>query len=51
MTAMETNKDNTILVTADSSGFMFIWNINQYATDMNEAEPPECKYMERSKDY
>ena len=43
ITAMEVNKANDRLFTADNSGFIYQWNLDEYALDLDEAEPPECK--------
>ena len=41
VTAMEVNSKDTTLVTADSSGFLFVWNISGYCLAGREDEPPE----------
>ncbi len=40
---IETNKDNTLLICADSHGFIYVWNIDGYCTTHKETQPPECK--------
>lgn len=47
VTAMTTNKSNTQLFTADNFGFLYVWNIDQYATDMSEGRDPESKLRNR----
>ena len=42
ITAMEVTKANDKLFTADNSGFVYLWNLQDYALDLDEAEPPEC---------
>ena len=41
VTAMEVNSKDTTLVTADSSGFLFVWNISGYCLTGREDQPPE----------
>ena len=43
ITSMEVNKANTTLFTADSFGFLCVWNIEGYCMSDAESEPPECK--------
>jgi len=41
VSVMEINKANTILFTGDSFGFVYLWDIDGYAADRIEPEPPE----------
>ena len=45
VTAMEITSDNKKLFTADSFGFVHVWNLDEYALDLDEAEPPECMFI------
>lgn len=36
-------KRATMLFSADSQGFMYVWNIEGYCLDGPETEGPECK--------
>ena len=49
ITAMEVTKANDKLFTADNSGFIYQWNLDEYALDMDEAEPPERQCRRPSK--
>ena len=42
--SMEVNMLNTLLFTADNSGFVYVWNIDGYCLDHGESEPPECEF-------
>lgn len=39
--AMVTNKANTHLYTADSLGFVYVWDVSRYCVDKPANEPPE----------
>jgi len=41
VTTMETNSTNTRLFSADSFGFVCIWNIDGYCVDKTEEQRPE----------
>ena len=38
---LEINKHNTVLFSGDSLGFIYLWNVDGYASDGREYEPPE----------
>lgn len=44
VSAMDVNKANTLLFTADSAGFVYVWNIDGYCVTHLEEEAPECMY-------
>ena len=48
VSTLETNKSNSMLVSADSHGFIYVWNIANYCVDHPETESPECKYYFQS---
>lgn len=43
---MEMNKADTMLFTADSAGFVYVWNIEGYSMHGFEDDPPECKFIQ-----
>ena len=44
VTGMEVNKSNTLLISADSFGFIYAWNIDGFCMEHVEEGSPECKY-------
>lgn len=38
---MVTNKVNTVLYTADSLGFVYVWDISTYCLEKSADGPPE----------
>nr|KAG5692186.1 hypothetical protein BaRGS_008732 [Batillaria attramentaria] len=46
VSAMVTNKANTLLYTADSLGFIYVWDVARYCLEKREEEAPEgvCAY-------
>ena len=46
VTSLEVDKKNTILISSDSSGFLFVWNIDGYCLTEKATEPPECKCIQ-----
>ncbi|XP_064637892.1 WD repeat-containing protein on Y chromosome-like [Lineus longissimus] len=47
ITAMDVNKRNTVLYTADNFGFICVWNIGMYAMEHTENSPPELLFTWR----
>ena len=45
MSSMDVNKENTLLFTADSTGFVYVWNVENYCTKGHEHGPPECEQL------
>ncbi len=43
VSAMDVTEKNTTLITADSMGFLFVWDIAQYCTHGREDNLPECE--------
>ena len=44
ISVLEINKLNTVLLSGDSNGFIYIWNIDGYCSKEPADKPPECKY-------
>ena len=45
VTVLALNKPNTVLVSGDSTGFIYIWDIEGYAATEAELSPPDGKYI------
>ena len=41
VSAMATNKANTMLYTADSLGFIYVWDVAKYCLEAPETESPD----------
>ena len=39
---MEVDSENTVLISADYLGFIYVWNIDGYCLDGAEVHSPEC---------
>ena len=44
ISGMEVDKASHTLYTADSYGFVFVWNIKDYCLNYCHEDPPECTY-------
>ncbi|KAL4229841.1 hypothetical protein ACF0H5_010233 [Mactra antiquata] len=47
VSVLEVNKQNTVLFSGDSYGFIYLWNIDGYCLTSNEEEPPEVLHSWR----
>lgn len=41
VSVLEINKQNTVLFSGDSFGFIYLWNVDGYAVDCIERDSPE----------
>ena len=44
VTTMEVDIENTVLISADYLGFVYLWNIDGYCLDGAESRSPECRF-------